>query len=158
VFRVRSALEIAPPEAARIELVAPALSDYVGQRVCREHLARFARSCRLPVVVEMRRWWSRKSDVELGLVARLSDGSYLFGECKWSRRPIDVGTLFELRRKVELVPHGAWKDSPRYALFSSGGFTPRLVELAADEQVILVSPTELFRGLSVGIAESPPQS
>ena len=63
--------------------------------------------------------------------------------------PIDVGTLFELKRKVEAVPHGAWKESPRYALFSSGGFTWRLTELAAGERVILVGPSELFRGLPV---------
>ena len=115
VFKVRSALEVAPPEAAYAELVEPALDDYIGQLVfegvCREHLARFTRSYELPLVVEMGRWWSRRSDVELDIVARLSDGRHLFGECKWSRRPIDVGALFELKRKVEAVPHGAWKAS-----------------------------------------------
>ena len=158
VFRLRSALEMAPPEVAWAELVEPHLDDYMGRRVfesvCRQHLARLGRSHGLPLIVEIGRWWSRRSDVELDVVARLSDGSYLFGECKWSRSPVDIGLLFDLKRKVEVAPRGQWKASPRYALFSAGGFTPRLRDLAREESVVLVGPSELFRGHLVGKDDS----
>lgn len=151
VFRFRSALQIAQPDEAWAELIEPDLDQYMGRQVfegiCIQHLKRFHRSYGLPLLVDVGRWWSRRNDVELDIVARLSDRSYLFGECKWSRSLIDVDVLFDLKRKVVATPHGRWKAAPRYALFSAAGFQPRLIELAREESVLLVGPSELFDGL-----------
>ncbi|MBI2864380.1 MAG: ATP-binding protein [Chloroflexi bacterium] len=153
VFKNRSALQMAPPEAAWAELLAPGLDDYMGSQifeaVCAQHLARFASAYSLPLVMEMGRWWSRNSEVELDLVARLSDDSYLFGECKWAVSAVDADELGRLKHKVQRVPHGRWQAAPRYVLFSAGGFTQRLIELAEEQGAMLVGPGDLFRGLPV---------
>ncbi|MBI4493216.1 MAG: ATP-binding protein [Chloroflexi bacterium] len=154
VFKLRSALQLAEPEAAWAELVEPDLGDYMGRHVfegvCAQHLRRFGRSYGLPLVMDLGRWWSRRGDIELDLVARLSDDRYLFGECKWSRSPIDVDVLVELKRKVAASPHGRWQAAPRALLFSAAGFKPRLRELADEEGAVLVGPRELLRDLPVG--------
>jgi hypothetical protein len=124
------------------------MGRYVFEGICREHLQRFGRSYGLPLLVDVGRWWSRRSEIEVDLVARLSDGRYLFGECKWARSPIDVEVLVDLRRKVATTPFGRWHHEPLYALFSAAGFKPRLQQMAQEEGVLLVGPGELFSGLA----------
>jgi hypothetical protein len=83
----------APTDAWR-ELVEPDLPDYLGQfvleDVAQQHLARFAGRYGLPMISGMGRWWSRRQDVEIDLVAELHDGSNLFGEVKWASGPCGV--------------------------------------------------------------------
>jgi hypothetical protein len=52
--------------------------------------------------------------------------------------------LFELERKVDVVPHPAWKSNARYALVSVGGFERKLVLAAKDQGVLLIGAEELF--------------
>jgi AAA+ ATPase superfamily predicted ATPase len=148
VFRHRSSLEIADPTEAWRNLVEPDLPDYMGrfvlEDVARQHLARFAPRYGLPMIMKLGRWWSRRSDVEIDLVAELHDGSYLFGEVKWASSPVRLSELFALERKVDAVPHAAWKKQPRYALFSAGGFEEKLVQAAALQGVLLIGGDELY--------------
>ncbi|MBI3976813.1 MAG: ATP-binding protein [Chloroflexi bacterium] len=148
VFRHRSALEIIDPEDAWRTLVEPDLPDYMGQlvleEVARQHLARFAARYGLPMVMGMGRWWSRKHEVEIDVVAEIHDGSYLFGEVKWASSPVPLGELFKLQRKVDAVPHQAWKRNARYALFSAGGFEEKLILAARDQGVLLVGARDLY--------------
>ena len=148
VFRHRSALEMADPEGAWRQLIEPDIPDYMGrfvlEEVARQHLARFSARYNLPMIMEMGRWWSRKDDVEIDVVARLLDGSYLFADVKWASSPVPLGELFKLERKVASIPHEAWKNRPRYALFSAGEFEDRLVQAAENEEVLLIGAKELF--------------
>ena len=148
VFRFRSALQMAEPQAAWTSLVEPQLDGYMGwdvfEGVCLQNLARFQGSYGLPLITGMGRWWNRRSDVEIDIVASLSDGSYLYGECKWSRSPLDVAALTTLQRKVQSVPMSERQVQARLALFSAGGFLPRLREIADEAGVLLVGPEELF--------------
>lgn len=149
VFRFRSALQITPPEEAWREFVEPDIPDYMGrfvfEKIAHQHIRRFYARYGLPIPVEMGRWWSRKHDVEIDLVARLKDGSHLFGSCKWASSPLKVGELADLQAKVKAVPHQQWKEKPRYAIFSGGGFDPKLAAVAEDEGVLLIGAKELFR-------------
>jgi len=151
VFRGRSALQSVPPGDAWTELVEPYLSDYLGRYVfegiCAQHLRRFGRGYGLPMLLDLGRWWSRPSDVEIDLVGKLADGSYLVGECKWSRQPSDVNVLSALQHKLASTPHGRWRATPRFIIFSAAGFTPQLVERARTEGTILVGPDEFVARL-----------
>ncbi|TAK29736.1 MAG: ATP-binding protein [Chloroflexota bacterium] len=153
VFGMRSAIQMAPPDEAWRQLVQPDLPNYMGSQVfegiCQQHMARFSSRYALPLIMDMGRWWSRDSQVEIDLVARLKDDSYLFGECKWATSPIDVDDLVKLRRKVELLPHQPWKERARYVLFSAGGFKPYLEERAREQAVLLIGPEQLFPGLEL---------
>ncbi len=148
VFRWRSAIQMADPREAWNQLVQPDLPVYMGlevfEGICRQHLVRFSSRYSLPLIVDIGRWWSRNSQVEIDIVAHLKDDSYIFGECKWTASPVDVDELIKLQRKVELLPHDSWKKEPRYILFSSGGFKPYLRERAREVNVVLVGPEELF--------------
>lgn len=148
VFRHRSALEMTDPAAAWCELVEPDLPDYMGffvlEDVARQHLARFAARYSLPMISGMGRWWSRKHEVEIDVVAELHDGSYLFGEVKWASSPVPLAALFTLQRHVDALPHDEWKRKPRYALFSAGGFEEKLVTMAKEQDVLLIGAEELY--------------
>ncbi len=149
VFRYRSAIQITPPEQAWKEFVEPDITDYMGrfvfEKVAHQHIKRFFARYGLPIPVEMGRWWSRKGDVEIDLVAKLMDGSYLFGSCKWASSPVKVGDLADLQAKVKAIPHPEWKERPRYAVFSGGGFDSKLEAVAEEEGVLLIGAKQLFR-------------
>lgn len=148
VFRYRSALQITPSGRAWRELVAPNIPEYMGslvlEEVAHQHLARFGSRHGLPVILEMGRWWSRRSDVELDIAAELADGSYLYGECKWASSPVRRSDLTRLQVKVEQLPHQAWKERVRYILFSAGTFDPKFRHDAQEEGVILVDGEGLY--------------
>lgn len=148
VFRYRSALQITPPDQAWRQFVEPDIPDYMGrfvfEKVSHEHIKRFYTRYNLPLILEIGRWWSRKGDVEIDLVARLKDGSYLFGSCKWASSPVKVSELADLQAKVKMIPHNEWKERPRYVLFSGGDFDPKLKAVAEDEGVLLIGIRQLF--------------
>jgi len=154
VFRLRSAIQMAEPREAWSQLVQPDLPAYMGLQVfegiCKQHLARFSSRYSLPLIMDMARWWSRNSQVEIDLVAHLKDGSYLFAECKWGTSPIDVDELVKLQRKVELLPHESWKERARYVLVSAGGFKPYLEERSREQGVLLIGNEELFPEMELG--------
>ncbi len=149
MFRFRSALQITPPKEAWKEFVEPDIPNYMGrfvfERVAHQHIKRFYARYGLPIPLEMGRWWSRKSDVEIDLVARLKDDSYLFGSCKWASSPVKVGELADLQAKVKAVPHNQWKQKTRLAIFSGEGFDSKLEAVAEEEDVLLIGARELFR-------------
>lgn len=150
VFRLRSALQSVPPGDAWTALVEPHLSDYMGryifEGICAQHLRRFWRRYHLPLLLDLGRWWSRPSNVEIDLVGKLADGSYLVGECKWSRQPCDVHVLSALQHKLASTPHGRWRTAPHLIVFSTAGFTPRMAERAQADGAILVGPDDLVAG------------
>ena len=150
VFRLRSALQMAEPNEAWRQLVEPQLDTYLGQHVFEQisaqYLQRFSRAIGIPLILELGRWWNRSSNVEIDLLGKLADGRYLVAECKWSHRPIDADVLFDLQHKLALAPHQRWRTSPVLILFSSGGYTERLIDRARQDDVMLVGPHELVFG------------
>jgi hypothetical protein len=63
----------------------------------------------------------------LDIVARCDDGADIFGECKWSTiSPVGVDVYSQLLGKVARHPDAAWRNNPRYLIFSAGDFTPEL--------------------------------
>lgn len=77
------------------------------------------------------RWWHRNEEIDL--VALDEDGgAVLFGECKWSARPVGRNVLEELTAKSGLVQvPGPRQRERRYVLFSRSGFTDGLRRIAA---------------------------
>ncbi|MBP7868404.1 MAG: ATP-binding protein [Acidobacteria bacterium] len=91
------------------------------------------------------RWWDRSSEIDLVALDDDQVGA-LFGECKWSVRPVGVDVLAELRRKASRVALPYEPAERLYALFSRAGFTPELIRLAGDSgDVLLVHGLEPVR-------------
>lgn len=83
------------------------------------------------------RWWD--SGEEIDIVGLNNDSKQIiFGECKWSKNPVDADVYYDLKRKSLKVK---WNNEERenyFILFSKNGFTKKMVELAKSEGVFLV--------------------
>jgi AAA+ ATPase superfamily predicted ATPase len=145
-----SALRFQEPMAVFRSRIEPHLSDYMGrfvfEGVCAQWLRREGHA-RLGLQIEdISRYWSRDGQVEIDLVAELTHGGLLFGECKWSAgRPLKADVYGALVAKVHGLPETRWRSNARYVLFSLGGYTDELRKLAeVSESLHLVEPEWLF--------------
>jgi len=148
-----SSLQFSDPAALYAREIAPRLADYMGwsifEEICAQWLERNAESRLGLSIRRLARYWSRDGRIEIDLMAELSDGTYLFGECKWRPdRPMRLADLATLQAKVESLPEAAWRQCPNFILFTVGEFSPELQQLAADPaaRLTLVSGRELLPG------------
>lgn len=76
------------------------------------------------------RYWDKNTEIDVVALAE-EERTILFGECKYLSGAADVDILYQLQEKAKRVP---WHRDDRrelYCLFSIGGFSSRLRELAA---------------------------
>ena len=150
VAPMASALQFNEPPVVFREFVAPYISDYMGlnvfESVCTQWLMRRAHSELQVTIRDVGRYWSRDGSQEIDIVAELSDGKMLFGECKWSaNRPLEVRAYSDLRAKIAALPNRHWADGAKFVLFSLGGFSEGLMRVAESEaNLLLVGPDKLF--------------
>jgi len=135
--------------------IAPNLDEYmerVFEEVARSYMRLYAsEELGLPLVLRVGREWG--ADFEIDFIAEHVDGSWTFGECKWTRRPVGERVVRELQAKAEQLSRIAKvPKSVRYAIFSSDGFTPKLQQVAENdpENVLLLSATELLGTEAMG--------
>jgi hypothetical protein len=57
-----------------------------------------------------------------------------------------LSDLGALQAKVANLPEAHWRDQPSYILFALGGFSPEILQLAADpsEWLFLVTDTDML--------------
>lgn len=83
------------------------------------------------------RWWSREGEIDiLGLSE--DEDTAVFGEAKWSVKPVGTDILDNLERKAKLVD---WRKGDRkefFVLFSRSGFTESLEKLATERGDLLL--------------------
>jgi len=83
------------------------------------------------------RYWD--SDLEIDVVGfSSSEKKIIFGECKWSEKPVGINIYEELKKKAEKVE---WNKNDRkeyYILFSKNGFTQEMIKIAKNAGVFLV--------------------
>jgi hypothetical protein len=80
-------------------------------------------------------------------VAELDNGTFLFGECKWRTETVTrLNDLSTLQAKVASLPEARWRNKPSYILFALGGFSPELLQLAANptERLHLVAEADML--------------
>lgn len=77
------------------------------------------------------RWWNNEEEIDL--VAFESTGkNIIFGECKYTEKPMDVTVFYKLKEKTKSV---GWRRDDRnewFILFSINGFTEELKNLASE--------------------------
>jgi len=146
-----SMLEIG--EGARVweQEVVPRLDEHMGlvfEGVCREYVRRYW-SERLPVTPggEVGVYWHK--DAEIDVLARNEDGSHYCGECKWSRKAMDLRDLYEIERKAQTLPED-WRQGLRFLLFSRSGFTEELRAREDGEHLVLVDLMDLYGAAGEG--------
>lgn len=82
------------------------------------------------------RWWDKNEEIDL-VALNEERRTILFGEVKWSRRPVGTDVYEGLRRKAGLVDWHREERVERFCLFSKSGFTKAMRDLARKEGVSL---------------------
>ena len=125
--------------------------DYVVDRKMRPSFDRFLswsfeEVCRSQVCKELPqgircnrvgRWWSKEGEIDIVGLSE-DENTAVFGEAKWSLRPVGTDILAELERKAKLVD---WRKGDRkefFVLFSRSGFTESLERLATERGDLLL--------------------
>ena len=131
-----------------VERIWPDISNFMGrifEDVCIQYLWRHYDS--LPISPkDIGRWWginhAEKREEEIDILAT-DDDSAIFGECKFRNEKMGMESFTDLERKSRLFTE---QTSKFYYLFSKGGFTEALRELAKNnERIRLIGLDDLMK-------------
>ena len=121
------------------------IMERIFEEMCREYLFLYAED--VPVLLsDIGQWWGmdskRKKEVEIDIVGTPTEGSeYIIGSCKYKNEPVGVDELELIKEYVEVFGKG---KKYHYYIFSKGGFTNGLKELAEKESVRLISLEDMY--------------
>ncbi|MDR1271668.1 MAG: ATP-binding protein [Clostridiales Family XIII bacterium] len=104
-----------------------AYMGFIFEEICKQYLLEEAKRNALPFFIgNLGRWWGNnpkeKRQEEIDILAFRKENA-LFCECKWTRSPVDIDVLNDLKAQSELFSYRQkwlW-------LFAKTGFTDRLV-------------------------------
>ena len=89
------------------------------------------------------RWWDRNEEIDIVALNREHD-AILFGEVKWTEKPVGTDIYEELKKKSQKVQWGSGKRKEKFCLFSKKGFTSSMIRLAKEEEVALFQENRLI--------------
>lgn len=120
--------------------ILPQLDNFIGQgfdKICAEMFGYLVARGDIEMNFDAAgRWWGGNEEIDL--VAIEGDSPVFTAECKWSRKPIGIDILRDLKRKVSLLAPGAQASPVRLGLFARTGFTKEIEELGRKGEVELV--------------------
>jgi len=112
--------------------------SYIYEEICRQQLWSDANDMKLPFHFnKVGRWWEKNNEIDI--VALHSAGTdIVFGECKYTNDPMDIGVFYKLFEKKDFVK---WQNEERnefFVFFSINGYTNRMKALAAENKNIFL--------------------
>jgi AAA+ ATPase superfamily predicted ATPase len=114
--------------------ILPHLLGRAYEQIAREALRR---SAGVPFSLHRAgRWWDDRSEIDVVGINEEAN-AILFGEVKWSTKPIGIDIYQALKGKTSRVAWGKPGRREAFALFSRRGFTPEMRRLARREGVLL---------------------
>lgn len=149
VFRNRSFLEEnrITEVALKIKEEMPALLAENYEKISGEILRNNILNKKIPLNFEVYgRWWDRNEEIDL-IALNSRTNEILFGEVKWSNKPIGTNIYEGLKKKSQRVEWGRKNRTEYFALFSKTGFTQDLKKTAKKEKVYLFHKDKLQSGL-----------
>ena len=118
----------------------PHLDNFIGQvfdKICVEILQYLVEEKKIKLSYDRAgRWWNGNEEIDL--VAVGGHGPVFVAECKWSKKPIGIDILKELRRKASLISSEDPGKSLHLGLFSQSGFTKEIETLGRKGEVELI--------------------
>ncbi len=124
----------------------PEFMGPVFEQMCREYLLRYADD--LPMIpADAGQWWgtdaAARKEVQIDIVGTPADGrNYIIGSCKYRNEAVGVDEYQRLRHYADVFGRG---EKYFFYIFSKGGFTKGLRELAEEGHVTLVTLDDLYR-------------
>ncbi len=144
VYPYSSDLELGEtrPALRHVQQILPHLLGRAYERIAREVL-RQGQGLPFPLH-RVGRWWDEQSEID---VVGLNEehNAILFGEVKWSTKPIGTDILQDLRNKASRVPWGKAERQEAFTLFSRTGFTPEVRRVARREGILLFERDQPIR-------------
>lgn len=108
--------------------------SFVYEKVARETIWRFT-DLFFPFE-KAGKWWEKNEEIDI--VATNSElNSILFGEVKWSNKPVGIDIYENLKLKAQRVFWGKRGRKEFYCLFSKSGFTEAMLKRAKKEDIRL---------------------
>ena len=89
------------------------------------------------------RWWDKNEEIDL-VAVNDEEKKILFGEVKWSKKPVGVDIYDNLMRKSRLVDWNKEERTEYFCLFSKSGFTDNLLTQAKREKIALFQKDRLL--------------
>src|SRR4030043_753454 len=122
------------------EEILPQLDNFIGQvfdKICVEIFRYLVDKEKIKLGYDRAgRWWNGNEEIDLVAVAR--DEPVFAAECKWSKRPVGIDILKELRRKASLISLEGPRNNLRLGLFSRRGFTKEIEALGRTGEIELI--------------------
>lgn len=113
--------------------------SFVYEDICTEKLWQLSEEGKLGFLLNrVGHWWNKHEEIDLVGLGE-DNHSIIFGECKYTKRPIGPSVLRDLERKASLVPWNAKDRKESFVLFSPSGYTQSLKTIAqARDDVLLI--------------------
>jgi len=116
------------------------MDNFIGQvfdKICVEILRYLINEEKLELTYDQAgRWWNGNEEIDL--VAMAGDKPVFAAECKWSKRPVGIDILKDLRKKTSLIASEVRRDDLPLGLFSRSGFTKEIEALGRKGEIELI--------------------
>lgn len=90
------------------------------------------------------KWWEREKEIDI-VALNAGTKEILFGEAKWSEKPIGINIYEDLKEKAYFVEWHKKDRKEHYLLCSKSGFTKDMIDLAKKDRVILMHKDKLIK-------------
>lgn len=147
IFQYRSYLEIENFDFVFKKMLGEssgfkALEAAAYEKVCQEILSGFGEN--IFAFERIGRWWENEKEIDIvGL--NNETGEIIFGECKWSEKPIGTNIYEDLLKKAADVQWNRGKRKEYFILFSKSGFTKGMMAVARRDKVFLVHKNKIVK-------------
>jgi len=111
--------------------------SFAFEDVCKQHCLELMREGSI-WFSSIGRWWQKNEEIDIVALNEENKEIY-FGEAKWSRKPVGIDILDDLKRKAVIVEWYREKRKEHFMLFSRSGFTDAVKDRAKKEGVFLTS-------------------
>lgn len=139
VFPNVSELEAGDSRGVCEHMVKPELDNYTSyifEDICKEYLRLKNRKGELPFYFSrIGRWWDKSQELDI-MAVDVSKKKYILGECKYKKSPFAMADLKNMMEKF--VPQKS-ESSFYYWMFSKGGYTQDVIDVAKEKNIQLVN-------------------
>ena len=112
--------------------------SFVYEDVCKEKMWELNMDNKLGFSFDkIGRWWDKSDEIDI-VAYNSNDKNIIFGECKYTKNPMDIDVLYDLEKKAKKVVWNNIGRKEKYILFCISGHSDKLKELAKKRSDIVL--------------------